>query len=422
MNNAFRAGLLVTTCLLPGVALAQVATPDQATGKAAPEAAPWTAPATFGEWASNIKLSLQGEGGFVVNKEAPGSGVNFGQLFTDRANRPILNQLLGTVSRDLDPKATSYDVGFRAQLLYGSDARIVHSLGVLDQLIHDRNQLDVNELSVSVHTPWLFEGGIDFKGGLYPTPLGFETIDPKTNPFYTHSYIFNYGLPFKHTGGLMTAHVTSVVDVYLGIDTGTNTSYSDNNDRPGGIAGLGLNLGKLTVLALTHIGPEDPTRSTPFGNSAIRYFNDVVFTYKQSDKLSFTTELNYVKEDGFRAEGYGAAQYVSYALSDELTLNGRAEIWRDNSNFFVSNPVGNRDYINAQRGAFAQFITAPRAGTYTEFTAGATYKPGWVPKSFDTVLLRPEVRYDSAINGAAAFNDGKNHNALTLAADIVMGF
>jgi hypothetical protein len=38
---------------------------------------------------------------------------------------------------------------------------------------------------VVAHVPWVTEGGIDLKIGQYPTPLGYETIDPSTNPFYS---------------------------------------------------------------------------------------------------------------------------------------------------------------------------------------------------------------------------------------------
>ena len=45
---------------------------------------------------------------------------------------------------------------------------------------------------------------MDAHVGLFPTPLGYEVIDPSANPFYSHSYIFQFGLPFKHTGVLAT--------------------------------------------------------------------------------------------------------------------------------------------------------------------------------------------------------------------------
>jgi hypothetical protein len=384
-------------------------------------------PAPFSSaWASNVKLLFQGEAGIVGNTSDPRTQANYGQLFTDKSNRPVLNQMLFGVARDIDPKAASgWDVGFKLQGLYGSDARITHTLGVFDQSIHDRNQLDLLEANVTVRMP-IFSGGLDVKAGIYPTPLGFETIDPKNNAFYSHSYIFNYGSPFKHTGVLATAHVSPIMDLYLGIDSGTNTGIAygagDNNSRPGGIAGIGLNLGKLNVLALTHMGPENATRNTPFGNDAMRYFNDVVITYKATDKLSFTTELNYVREEGYRAEGYGVAQYAAYALTNHWALNARAEVWRDNNNFFVSNPVGSRDYANLQRGVFARLYTATRPTTYSAFTLGTTYKPDGLPPRLSTVMVRPEIRYDRALNDSRPFNDGHDRGVVTVSADVVLGF
>lgn len=425
--------LLIGALLATAPALAQTQGPAEQTGlpgnpATAPAEKPYVAPANFGEWASSIKLSLQGEGGIVVNTQDPNSHRNFGQLFTDNSNRPTLNQILGTVSRDVDPKATSIDVGFKLQLAYGSDSRITHTLGVFDQLIHDRNQLDVPEASISVRFPNVFANGLDVKAGIYPTPLGVELIDPKTNAFYSHSYIFNYGLPFKHTGVLATAHVSDLVDIYGGIDSGTNTAIGygtgDNNNRPGGIAGIGLNMngGKLVLLALTHIGPEDSKRNTPFANSALRYYNDVSLVWKTTETLTLTTEVNYVKEEGFRAEAYGIAQYASYTLSDTITLNGRGEVFRDNNNFFVSNPRGSLDYANGQRGTLANFLTASKPTTYGELTAGLTYKPAGMPAQLATLLVRPELRYDRALNNSRAFNDGKDRGAFTLATDVVLGF
>jgi hypothetical protein len=376
-------------------------------------------------WWSNVKVSAQVEAGIAGNPAGPDDGENFGQLFTDHANQVQLNQVLLTAQRPIDSSSSGYDWGFKLQGMYGSDARYTHFMGELDRAIPTRYQIDIVEANVAVHLPWLFQGGIDAKVGQYATPLGYETIDPTGNPFYSHSYIFNFGLPFKHTGVLTVSHVTPMVDFYLGIDSGTNTSLGagDNNDEPAGIIGFGLNLlsGNLTVLALSHMGPENPTISTPFGNSAMRYYNDIYVTYKATPKLSFTTEVNYVKDDGFRAEGYGAAQYVSYALNDKLTLNGRAEVWRDNSNFFVAAFPGNQSYIDTERGFPTTIIAAPCATTYSEFTVGITYKPN-LPAPISGLMLRPEIRYDRALNGVHAFNAGQDAGAVTLAADAVLSF
>jgi hypothetical protein len=377
-------------------------------------------------WASSIKLSAQVQGGFTLNPATP--KINFGQLFNDKPNTVLLNQLLLTAARTIDPKQTGWDVGFKVQFLYGSDARYTHFLGVLNYVTQDRNQLDFTEANVTIHAPILTEGGVDLKLGLYPTPIGYETIDPATNPFYSHSYIFNFGVPLKHTGGLAVVHATPAVDVYLGFDTGVNTTFGiggDNNGAQAGIVGFGLNLmdGNLTVLALSHIGPENPTKTVPNADSFMRYLNDVVVTWKASDKLTLVTELNYIRDDFFKADGGGIAQYVSYALNEQFTLNGRAEFWRDGRNFFVAGFQNNTDFLNSELGRPAPgIVSSPKAGSYGALTLGVTYKPAGLPAPVSNLLIRPEIRYDQSLNNAHSFNNGKDNGAFTFAADFVLGF
>jgi hypothetical protein len=176
---------------------------------------------------------------------------NFGQLFTDKANSAFLNQASLTVQRPLDPKATGYDFGFKFQAMYGSDARYTHFLGEFDQSIGERNQFDIVEAHALFHLPWLTSGGIDLKVGQYVTLEGAEVINAPDNALYTHSYIFNFGIPFKHTGLMTTTHVNPMLDIYLGVDTGVNTTFGnhfnclncgDNNTAAAFHGGFGLNL------------------------------------------------------------------------------------------------------------------------------------------------------------------------------------
>jgi len=426
--RTFAAALLAATCLtaaLPARAQSTApATPPAATPAAAE---PGPAPA-FGspEWLSGVKLGAQFEGGVVFNTTSPSNGLNYGQLFTDRSNQATLNQALLTLGRTIDPKTTGFDVGFKVQFLYGSDARYTHFLGLLDQTISSRYQADLVEANVTMRLPVLTEGGIDVKAGLYSTPMGLETIDPSTNPFYSHSYIFNFGLPLKHSGFYTTTHLSDVVDLYLGADTGINTTFGsgsgDNNGAAAFLGGLGFNNlldGKLTILALTHIGPENAVRAIgSVANSRQRYSNDILFTYKPDDKLTLTTEANLIRDDWANANGFGVAQYVGYALNDSWTLNGRAEIFRDDKGFFVAAYPRNLDPALVLGGFPSQaFGTGPT--TYSEFTVGATWKPT-MPTPIAALMVRPELRYDQALTGNKPFS-GRS-NALTLATDIVIGF
>jgi len=421
----------------PAASPAPAETPA-ATPPGTPAATPAAAPAPPASWQSTIAFSAQIEGGIVgypansnnsANPEA--NGLNFGQLFTDRSNSFLLNQILLTVQRPLDPKATDYDVGFKLQGMYGTDARYTHYMGIFNYVTDQRMQLDITEANVSVHTPWLTDGGIDFKVGMFPTPLGYEVIDASLNPFYTHSYIFNFGLPFKQTGAYAVTHVTPWLDIYAGIDTGENTTFGpltgDNNNAIAGMGGVNLTLfdGKVTALVLSHFGPENPIRTVPQANGYGRYENDAVITWKATDALTFVTEGNWIHDDFFNASAYGAAQYVSYALNDHITLNARGEIYRDQNNFFVSAFPNSLGFINSQLGFPATIVTAAKATTYSEITLGFTYKPTIpdpVSKAVSNLLIRPEIRYDASLNGTKPYNGGKDTGAFTISADFVLGF
>jgi hypothetical protein len=421
----------LASCLATGLASAAFAdppaAPDILVAQAAPAApaAPAAAPAAPATWMSTIALAAQIEGGISFNPDTPKT--NFGQLYTDHPNQPTLNQVLLTVQRPTDPKATGWDVGFQLQGLYGSDARYTHFLGLLDNALpNDRYQLDITEANVLVHMPVITDAGVDLKVGLYPTPIGYETIDPSTNPFYSHSYIYNFGAPSKHTGVLAILHASPLLDIYGDVDTGTNTTFGyrgDNNSALAGIVGFNLTLmgGNLTILALSHIGSETPSILTPNADSYLRYYNDAVITYKASDTLTLTTELNYAYDDYAKANAGGVAQYAAYTLTPTLTLNGRAEVYADNQNFFVAAYPGNMDAVNAQLGLPSTAYSAKKATTYGEVTLGVTYKPT-LPAPVTGLMIRPEIRYDSSLNGTKPYNGGKDSGSLTLAADFVLGF
>jgi hypothetical protein len=403
-----------------------------------PAAAPDAPPP--GYWINGIHLSAQIEGGVSFNPAGPKQ--NFGQLFTDKANTVLLNQILLTANKPLDPKATDFDWGFKLQGMYGSDARYTHFLGELDRALpEDRNQFDIVEANVLLHLPVFFDGGVDLKAGQYSTPLGFETIDPSTNPFYSHSYIFSFGLPFKHTGFLTTSHVNSLLDVYLGLDTGSNTTFGpmgENNSAIAFLGGVNLTLmdGNLTVLALTHFGPENASRAlSPIGFNAdgyFRYFNDIVVTYKATTELTLTTEFNWIRDDfgatGFAtgkpsaSNGFGVAQYASYTFSDTITLNGRAEVFRDDNNFFVAGFGANNGFDQFQKGFATPLTAALHATTYGAITLGVTYKPADMPAPISGLLVRPEVRYDRDLGGNKAFNSNKDNGSFTIASDFVLTF
>lgn len=383
-------------------------------------------------WASTITHSLIIEGGISGNPDSPSNGRNFGQLFTDAANRPVFNQVLFDLARPVDD-TKQWDFGFNIQGLYGSDGRYDPTLGILDYAFgQDRNQLIFLNANIVVHSPFLTAGGIDTKIGLMPGELGYETIDPTQRPFYTFSYISNFLLAFQTVGVLSTWHVTPTLDIIGGVDSGNEVSFwRDNNSEPAGYFGFGLNNllnNKLTVTAVSRIGPEDPVKTLgPAANSDLRFWNDVTATYKATDKWTFVFEGNYFKDDGLkdaygsRATAYGMDLYASYAFRDDLTLNARAELYRDNTGLLTTSYLSNTAFTSALAGNPDLFQNAPPT-TYGALTGGITYKPPVLNTKDYKVSIRPEVRYDTSLNDTHPFNNLTTTHQWLFSSDIIVAF
>src|ERR1700731_2839993 len=367
-----------------------------------------------------FKISGWIESGVTFNPASPQDNQNFGRLFDDRANEPLLNQAVISFERALVPQPGEFDWGFELQFMYGSDARFIHSLGLFDRTAHEMLQPDLVEAYLNLHFPVITEGGLDLRLGKFVTLEGAETIDPRTNFFYSHTYIFNFGIPFNHTGALATFHATKWLDLYSGITRGVNTSLDDNNDCVSFHGGVGLNLldGKLTVLASTSIGPE-----TPNNNHDQRYLNDITVTAKITDKFTSITDLNYALDEVIDAKAYGIAQYFTYAINSWLTAGIRGEIFRDDKGFYVVSFADNHDPMRALEG---QPTIDPRTvgggkTTYGAITAGVNIKPP-IPKPLAGLAIRPEIRYDCSLNDTRPFNNSGDRDQFTAGIDFIVTF
>jgi len=408
------------------------------------------------------------DGGVAVNFDDPANHVNFGHAFTDSANSPRMNQLMAAVEKDLDPAATGLDWGFKAQLMYGTDSRFPHAFGFWDLETHSPYQFDVAELSASAHLPIIWSGGIDLKGGVYPTPIGYEYTDSSLNFFYTHSYIFNFGIPLKHTGLYTVSHATSFLDLWLGVDTGNQgfvwSKAGDNNNSGAILGGFAINnpIPNLTILALAHYGPQIGYDK----NTSFNYFNgagvrqdvnrhalaifDVTTTYKLNDQITLANEIVFDKDDlgvtncgspllchsGATAEG--AAFYGIYTLNDQMSFGARWEIFRDDQGFFVGAFPGGEDFLRVERakpavppGSNSAYFVGK--ATYMGLTVGMNYKPPLPALPLNAGLtIRPELRWDHAWGlantiGNKAFNKNAAGNNTTndqflFSIDAIFGF
>ena len=104
-------------------------------------------------------------------------------------------------------------------------------------------------------------------------------------------------------------------------------------------------------------------------------------TWKITDKWTSITEFNFARDDGADADGYGVAQYLTYAINDKFTAKIRGEIWRDDKGFYVASFADPHDPMRSLGG---QAVIDPRTvgggrTTYGALTFGLDIKPH-VPK------------------------------------------
>jgi len=431
----------------PAFANDQTTPSPDAASSAAP--APAAAPAAPAAPTPYLKITGHIEAGLTGNTSKPQRTLNWGHLFTDRSTEPLLNQAMLTVEHDIDSSAKTANWGFKVQGIYGSDARYTHTLGILNNATDSINQFDIVEAHVDAHLPIIASGGVDIKAGIYPTLEGVEVIDATGNFFYSHNYIFNFGIPLKHTGVMTVSHFSHGIDIYIGVDSGVNTSFGkagDENGAPAFHGGIGFTVGKnVTVLATTHIGPEDARGSCNFYvpscptinvNSALRYLNDITITAKLSPKLTSSTDINYIRDDGYKVSGGGISEQLVYAYNDYWSIGARAEVWDDGKGYFVSSFPGNHDYVSNELGLAASSGGVPNTSifapsvdtTYGALTLGINWKPKVpaVTKNF-SIVVRPEVRYDASLNGTKVFklstsNVGTKSDQFTVGFDAIVSF
>jgi hypothetical protein len=382
----------------------------------------------LGSWleCNRVKASGHVAMGYTWNPDSPHDRLNFGRLFDDRSNDFRFNQALVTLERALDPQACCPDWGFKASLMYGSDARFIEVIGFMDNVTNDTVQPDIVELYGSYHAPILTDGGVDFKVGQFATLHGVESMYAPNNVLYSHSYYFNFA-PFKHTGILATTHVSDSLDIHAGIVAGTGVgTFDDNNDDQAFHGGFTWKRCDWVVNGVVTWGPENDSVFDGAGADVSNDDRQVIelnATYTPSECVTLMSDIYYLKDEGFGGvEAYGIAQYFIYTVNKCTKLVVRGEIFRDDDAFFVAKFGENDDLIDIVGGRLGGLDPDTASGgdtTYTSLTVGLNVTP------YENLLIRPEVRWDWADVGSlgvAPFDDLSDNNQFTLGLDVILSF
>ena len=352
------------------------------------------------------------EGGIMHDFSAHSGPTFLG--YNNFRDKGILDKVDLNVERTVDATKKQFDVGFHFETIYGADATLIHSNGILDKE-NGRNQADLLQAYADIAIPSL---PIKIRVGKWIELAGFEQYsaniygafgDP-SKALYSYSYQFMYAEPGTQTGAFATYVLNPQWTFDAGFTRGWNQSVKDANDTLDFLGRITYApCDKTTVIFVMTEGPEFPAGvgyNLPSGDNSDWWTAlDLVITQKATDKLSLGLGFDYVEapkipglEGGAKQWG-GIAGYASYAFNAYLTLNTRLEWYQD-----------------AAKG----FSTGASVGAnYYAATVGVAVKPLPNDKVFSHLLLRPEIRYDYA--NRPVFSSGER-DQLTFSMDVLFTF
>lgn len=337
---------------------------------------------------------------------------------------PTINQVGLFVDRAVDTTKAEFDIGGRMEWIWGGDARFIHSTGLFDYYGSSPDeQFDLVQAYVDVVLPFAGKG-LNVRTGKFVTPAGVETINPATTPLYSRGLLFNYLLPYTHTGIFGTYSCSENWVTGLGVIRGWDDALEDKNAN--GVSVLATSVYSFadakTSLATTFIaGPEFAG-----SNGDYRYLLDNVLRHKWSDQWTFAVQADIlVESDQDGAVGgnsdYGVAGglggWASYMYSQYVTVNARLEYLYDGSGFRVSPPSFGVD------DAGDSVIVGGQGNNLYSTALGLTITPFPTDEIGANLKIRPEVRYDYAQNGIFSPSaEGGQNNQLSFAIEAYFTF
>jgi hypothetical protein len=342
----------------------------------------------------NLGINVGGwvSAGVAGNPDSPESRTNGPVTFNNRANEFNAHQLYGFIERAVDAEGSQWDVGFRADVVYGIDAFYTTQANFDDNLITDNSsrlyKLAFPQVYATVFAP--VGNGITTKIGHFYTIIGNEVVTAPDNFFFSHAYTMQYGEPFTHTGIISSYPVNKNISITGGVVSGWDSFFQEPANFLGGATYTTDD--EKTSLAFTMI-----TGDVNKNDEHNRTMYSVVLSHDITDSLHYKLQHDLgIEEKSLGADSgkwYGVNQYLTYDVSDKVGVGTRLEWFRDEDGFRVN---GNK----------AHFLAA---------TVGLNYKPmSWL-------TLRPEVRYDHSIENSA-YNDGLSNDQVLISADAIVRF
>ncbi len=326
-----------------------------------------------------LGMSIYLQGGYTYNFQNPDSQENGLRVFDHKAQSFTLDLAELVFVRE----APMNGLGYKLKLSAGETAKFIHSRG----LGKSDDPFDLTEAYVEYLAP--VGKGLKFTFGKWVTYHGAEVIEAKDNPNYSRSFLFNYAIPFTHTGLKAGYAFSEALNANVYLVNGWDNTDDNNKGKTGGLSVGYTPFEQLSTTFNLMYGPEKDNN-----NHDNRFLFDWVGTVKPAKNLSFILNFDYGSEqhsaaDGGTAVWWGGAGIAKYDVSELFSVALRYEYFDD------------RDGVRTGTAQKLQEVT---------FTPQFTLARN--------LLLRPEYRHDwSTEQSFPARSDGnkkKNQDTIAL--------
>jgi hypothetical protein len=317
--------LVMVTCVM--TTSAEEAKPEatpEAKAEAKPEPKPALTPEDIKNVVNGIKdflgLSIYLQGGYTFNFRNPDSGTNEQRVFDQKANSFLLDLAQIQFARE----APVGGVGYKLKVSFGETAKYIHSTGLGDP----GDVVDLTEAYVNYVVP--LGTGLKVQFGKFVTYNGAEVIEARDNFNYSRSFLFNYAIPFTHTGFMAGYTFSKALTANLYIVNGWDTFNDNNKGKTFGTSFLVTPIEPLSMNFNFTYGPEQSDNSSHY-----RFLFDWVGTFKATKKLTFVLNADFANETkdplngGKNSRWYGVAGYAKYDFTGWFSAAIRAEYFGD---------------------------------------------------------------------------------------------
>ena len=352
-----------------------------------------------------LGISIGGflDASYTWSSNRPGSAFNrdiSGRYFDKDHNDVVFNFFNLT----LEKPEKDWGIGFKLVADFGRSAELLREATFWGSKLYRESSAELREAFITFTIP--LGEGLQVKGGKFVTPLGTEIIPAPGayNDNISRSFAFNFGVPFTHTGALLTYPFTKTFSASAGVVTGWDDPR-DINGGPSFLGGISFTPAEVFALASNIIvGPEQRSNTS---NQRVTWSN--VATIKPMDPLTVYLEYTLGHEEKAPtptvpkdAWWHALAGIASYNWTDRFNTALRGEVFFDTD--------------AARTGGFAA-ASPVSSVTLGEITLTAAYK-------FTAKLLgRAEVRQDWANKSVfAKGSSGADKSQTTVAVQVIYGF